>query len=88
VGYRNSTKALLQVNHAVKYIAFFNVLLGFGGICPVGYYCPQGSVTPVGCPDGSYQDQPGKTYCKSCPAGYYCQNNASSYVSNECPVGM
>lgn len=61
--------------------------LGFGGICPVGYYCPEGSVTPVGCPDGSYQDELGKTYCKSCPAGYYCQNNASSYINNECPVG-
>ena len=54
----------------------------------MGYYCPQGSVLPVGCPDGSYQDQVGKTYCKSCPAGYYCKNNASSYVNNECPVGM
>lgn len=61
--------------------------LGFGGVCPVGYYCPPGTVTPLGCPSGSYQDEHSKTYCKSCLSGYYCLSNSSSYINNECPVG-
>ena len=62
-------------------------IAGFGGVCPPGKYCPRGSVRPLGCPPGSYQDEPGKTYCKSCPAGYYCYQNTTHFSPYRCPVG-
>lgn len=30
-----------------------------GGICPAGYYCPQGSSKPVACDGGKYCETPG-----------------------------
>lgn len=68
------------------FVIYLSFALGFGGICPLGHYCRNGE--KYGCPDGSYQDDLGKTFCKPCPIGYYCHYNASYYVGNECPVGM
>ena len=33
--------------------------LSTGGICPMGYYCPQGSSAPVACDSGQYCETPG-----------------------------
>ena len=45
--------------------------LGYGGLCPVGYYCPGGvaSVNPVPCDNGSYADEQGLSQCKTCVEG-------------------
>lgn len=45
--------------------------LGYGGICPVGYYCPGGtaSIYPVPCDNGTYAAFEGMSSCSSCPEG-------------------
>ena len=45
--------------------------LGYGGLCPVGYYCPGGvaSVHPVPCDNGTYADEEGLSQCKTCVEG-------------------
>ena len=60
---------------------------GNGGICPHGNYCPEGSIYPTPCSEGSYQDEEGQASCKPCPAGYYCLSNSSDYYKNKCPSG-
>jgi hypothetical protein len=37
--------------------------------CPVGYRCPDGIA--IKCPAGQYQNEVGKSTCKTCPAGQY-----------------
>lgn len=61
--------------------------VGYGGVCPVGHYCREGYTLPKPCPDGSYQDEEGKTYCKSCPAGFFCLAKASTFNDSVCPSG-
>ncbi|XP_071505048.1 uncharacterized protein [Diadema antillarum] len=60
---------------------------GYGGVCPLGYHCPQGSELPLGCAEGTYQDEEGQDSCKECPAGYYCLPNATTYLDTICPAG-
>lgn len=62
-------------------------LVGFGGVCPKGHFCRVGYTRPRGCPDGSYQDEEGKTYCKSCPAGYVCLASSTTFNDTVCPSG-
>lgn len=28
---------------------------GVGGVCPVGSYCPEATITPLPCPPGQYR---------------------------------
>jgi hypothetical protein len=42
--------------------------------CPVGSYCPNGTITDIVCPEGQFQDSALQGACKICPAGYYCKN--------------
>ena len=56
------------------------------GLCPAGKYCPPASPSPLICDPGQYQDETGKSICKTCPAGYYCNGvNSSTYFN--CPMG-
>jgi hypothetical protein len=59
--------------------------LGNGTLCPTGAHCPTGSPAPVICGAGTYQDEIGKSTCKTCPAGFYCLRNTTSPV--QCPPG-
>ena len=52
--------------------------------CPIGFYCPTNSSSPLPCSAGSYQNHPGQSYCKNCLEKYYCPN---STVSLPCPTG-
>ena len=43
--------------------------------CPAGYYCPEQTADPIGCPEGSYSHTPGlqmESQCVNCTGGYYC----------------
>lgn len=43
--------------------------------CPPGFYCPEGSESPIPCSPGSFNSDSGKwqsTDCQLCPAGYFC----------------
>ena len=46
-------------------------MLGYGGRCPVGHYCPAGGISayPIPCDNGTYADVEGLDACKICPAG-------------------
>ena len=41
-------------------------------LCPKGHKCSLGSVDPMPCEAGYYQDSEGEANCKICPAGYQC----------------
>lgn len=64
-------------------------MLGNGGICPLGHYCPGGvaSVFPLPCDNGTYADEEGLSECKECPLGYWCPNAAVNFTSYPCPEG-
>ncbi|CAH1789577.1 unnamed protein product, partial [Owenia fusiformis] len=61
--------------------------VGYGGICPVGHYCPTGSVNPEPCPNGTYANVEGLGLCIICPKGYYCPSGAVNYTDYDCPSG-
>ena len=60
---------------------------GIGGLCPVGFYCPTGTTSPLACPAGTYADHQGMDACITCPQGYYCQVNSSNYQDTPCQPG-
>ncbi|EDV28435.1 uncharacterized protein TRIADDRAFT_51343 [Trichoplax adhaerens] len=78
-GYYCPAEAVIQVPTPSAYI------------CPRGFYCGNGTITPAGCAPGTYQPLQGKTSCDPCPIGNYCPSNSSSPIScaahSYCPVG-
>ena len=61
-----------------------------GQACTVGHYCPEGSIVPVVCDPGFYQDAIQQSTCIECPAGYYCDTASapvSDYSSAICSTG-
>lgn len=60
--------------------------LVIGGICPKGHFCLSDTDKINQCPPQTFQNDIGKSSCKSCPAGFYCPNaGIDSY--QECPSG-
>ena len=56
------------------------------GPCPLGHYCPAGSISGFHCPEGTYQDSQGSVKlddCKNCTAGSFCKG-----YGNEKPSGL
>ena len=52
-----------------------------GHPCPAGHYCPTGTISPIPCPPGTYNDltqQTASTACVNCPARYYCPYRAGT----------
>jgi len=44
-------------------------------VCPIGFYCTEGTVSPHACPPGTYYNITGaesEDDCKYCPEGYFC----------------
>ena len=59
-------------------------------ICPEGFYCPQGTVTPQMCPPGTYNPSTGiqaLVDCMNCTAGYYCPDYNMTAVGSVCQQG-
>lgn len=68
-----------------------NPTLTLDSVCPIGYYCPQGSVEPIICPAGRYGDAPGLTTpaCSgSCLKGHWCRAGSTSATQNACVAGI
>lgn len=42
---------------------------GYGGVCPVGHYCPRGTTLPIPCLNGTYAASEGLAECVTCEAG-------------------
>ena len=75
--------------YIVKEVKTFDLSIYFS--CPVGHYCPAGSVEPIRCENGTYQDQTTQWTCKTCPAGYFCDNTVDIVILDNsttvCPMG-
>lgn len=54
--------------------------------CPAGHYCPTGSVSPVDCVAGTYQNDTATADCDICPDRRYCESTATEAL--ECPAGF
>jgi len=68
---------LLQVDHTD------NSTFTGNDICPVGYYCEEGSNYPTPCPIGTFSRSTGITnvsLCLDCLPGHYC--NVMANVKN------
>ncbi|KAJ8035012.1 hypothetical protein HOLleu_22086 [Holothuria leucospilota] len=55
-----------------------------GNICPVGFYCPEGSPAPKRCEGGYYTNITGQASCFDCPPSYYCPDGERLLA---CPRG-
>ena len=51
--------------------------------CPLGFYCPKASSTPIACPSGTYSNTTMAVTCNVCPGGYFC--NVGSIFPTLCP---
>ena len=65
---------------------------GLGGPCPVGYYCPNGTVsnTSFACPPGTYKPSllgSSVTACLACTPGRYCEGQALWETTGPCAPG-
>ena len=52
---------------------------GYGGVCPVGHYCPTGTTLPIPCPNGTYAEIEGMAECETCKAGRLMLGVASPF---------
>ncbi|KAJ9462455.1 Myosin heavy chain, partial [Diplonema papillatum] len=62
----------------------------FGGECPYGHYCGEGTGHPFACPAGTYKDEKlGKVECDPCPEGNWCDptDYQSTYDPQPCYTG-
>ncbi|CBY12491.1 unnamed protein product [Oikopleura dioica] len=51
-------------------------------LCPIGYYCKQGTEEPAACPAGTFGSIPGlksEDDCSPCPGGAYCPTEAMTW---------
>ena len=56
--------------------------------CPVGFYCPPDTTTPIACPGGTYNNftsQDDISDCVVCPAGQFCPIH--SVLPTDCAAG-
>jgi hypothetical protein len=59
--------------------------------CPAGKYCPAGTVTPIGCPIGTYNPNTAGialANCLTCKEGYTCAKRGLSDYTGRCPAGF
>ena len=57
-------------------------------LCTPGHFCIEGSTQPVRCENGTFQNEQGKSFCKTCPDGYFCDaTNAAVVNATLCPTG-
>lgn len=61
------------------------------GICPLGHYCPDGTIAPTSfrCPSGRYGSVQGleSSSCSGlCSAGYYCKEASSDPLQYQCGI--
>ena len=59
-------------------------------ICPVGFYCEEGTSGPVACPAGTFSNTLGLTAvddCTECTEGQYCDDTQLTAPVAECTAG-
>ena len=68
--------------------SFGEVLMSAQNVCPVGFYCPPDTTTPIVCPAGTFNNFTNKqniSDCLACPAGQFCP--ISSILPMDCAAG-
>ena len=65
---------LIQYKNQIKPLSSQHVPTFIGDICPEGFYCSGGADSPVPCPNATFVNHTGASYCYTCPAGSYCVN--------------
>ncbi len=69
----------------------FDFFKGDAGICPEGYYCPEGDpLSPRACPRGTFNNLTHRSAikeCTQCLDGHYCDKTALNRPSGECYAG-
>ena len=58
-----------------------------GNLCPAGTFCDAGSVQPVPCPAGSYNNVTTQEECTICPSGFWCGQRSEDFADKPCPAG-
>ncbi|KAM3922961.1 uncharacterized protein RB166_012036 [Leptodactylus fuscus] len=61
------------------------------GPCPLGHYCPEGTLTPIPCPVGTLKNTTGgssEDSCVPCYAGYFCASVGLSSPTGLCSAGF
>jgi hypothetical protein len=64
--------------------------LSYGGMCPAGAFCPQGSSSPSLCPNGTLANSTANTApsdCTPCTPGYHCPWRGTVVATLPCPPG-
>lgn len=56
-----------------------------GDVCPVGYYCPEGTGISIRCEAGTFTDTEQNEECLLCTPGYYCIHGSHP---DPCPAGF
>ena len=64
-----------------------------GGQCPPGHYCPEGTSTPISCPNNTVRAETHGEQsddCGDCPSGLICESTIPSYCPKGyyCPAGV
>ena len=57
------------------------------GVCPIGHYCPEGSMAPTECPPGRASAARGlhnESECAPCTAGFMCPNASTVTATVRC----
>ncbi|KAF8823043.1 hypothetical protein IE077_001112, partial [Cardiosporidium cionae] len=52
-----------------------------GNLCPIGHFCTSGTVSPIGCPIGTYSNKEGAFSCLPCIPGYFCGGNSITPIA-------
>ena len=61
-----------------------------GDICPLGFYCPNGTSVPYPCPPGTFGNQTlldSVNACTPCTPGMYCADFNSTRPTGDCEPG-
>ncbi|XP_069804021.1 uncharacterized protein [Dendropsophus ebraccatus] len=61
------------------------------GPCPIGHYCPEGTLSPKPCPVGTLKNTTGGSSvdsCVPCYAGYFCASVGLSSPTGLCSAGF
>merc|ERR1711871_1392174 len=64
----------------------------FGGRCPAGYYCPNGTVVATAnpCPIGRFSSVQGRyrlEHCNACSPGFFCNRSGLANPVGPCRAG-
>ncbi|KAL0973027.1 hypothetical protein UPYG_G00197910 [Umbra pygmaea] len=62
-----------------------------GGPCPVGHYCPTGTIHPQPCPVGTFSNLTklvSQNSCETCSPGFYCDKSGLTAPAGECWEGF